>query len=377
MSGAASFAAAAALLAALLAPAAAKEGAVIELKAFGTREAPAAIPADFNGRGLNLILDTGSEVSILDAALVPQEKGLEANTAHGVGGAAVSVRQGLPPDALTVFGSPLKASGPVGYADLTSMTAAAGRPVDGFLGMSFLQNYVVQLDFDARLARFLDRNVRSDRSLWGTAFPLGEEDGVPTVGASLIPRDGPERPMTCQVVTGLDDTGILPEADFDAARSEKMLVTHGVADEVEGRVRLLRLGRLEYRDLIFQRGDKCVLGRAFLARHLATFDFPGKKLYLKAGAAFQVPETYDMAAVSFVRDGKRPRVLDAAQDGPAYKAGLRAGDVLETVMGKDAAELDLYEIRRLFRSKNGRRVEIEISRGGKKKRIVVVLQNRL
>ena len=146
------------------------------------------------------------------------------------------------------------------------------RPIMGILGMSCLKHYCVQLDFSASKLRFLD-DANSDKQDWGKAFPLKQIDGCVAIRENLVGIKGED---------SLIDTG----CNFDGFLTPKLFVnwTNQMEQLPKGQARSPNavLGGDSYSDVYLAgNGDINGIGLHFLARHLVTFDFPNRTMYLK------------------------------------------------------------------------------------------------
>jgi tetratricopeptide (TPR) repeat protein len=62
----------------------------------------------------------------------------------------------------------------------------------------------------------------------------------------------------------------------------------------------------------------------------------------------------------------RPVILRVSREGPAARAGLRTGDVILSVDGKDTAAMSIREVVRAIRGRAGTRVALGLRRGDEK-----------
>lgn len=131
------------------------------------------LPVTINSKKFNFILDTGSSGVLYDVAFLSilgkPKKQEKAKTQAGT-------------FELTTFNSPeafiggisLKTSSDVVTSDLRSIREWSGGDYYGVIGMSFLKNHILRIDFDKGVVSFL----RVLGSKPGHAFPLFFEHGV-------------------------------------------------------------------------------------------------------------------------------------------------------------------------------------------------------
>jgi predicted aspartyl protease len=153
---------------------------------------------------------------------------------------------------------------------------------EGIIGMDCLRHYCIQLDFQTGKVRFLKPGNTNSAEL-GKAFPLTSIDYAHVRGKEFF---------------ALEDSSILIDTGFQldgTMRSSSL--KHAVQEHGGKPVPMFGRdkGRLPeivsfpsctwagetYTNVIIQAGPPKIIGLRFLARHLVTFDFPNKIMYLK------------------------------------------------------------------------------------------------
>jgi hypothetical protein len=250
-----------------------------------------------DGEELPVFVDTGAPITVLDKSLEPKlGKCLGSETLWNFGAKYEGSRYAAPKlylgNTRLITDSNALASDIVG-----KMSARLGRPARGILGMDCLQHYCIQLDFKAGKMRFLDPNHLNTAKL-GQTFPMTFSSAGQTHlewsrlvihQSSLVGGEDPN----LLIDTGCSDDGFLkPELFRREVREQKLRVPEGAAQSREpnivGLPRCVWNGAT-YADLCLGNGKDSpegesgenALGLRFLARHLVTFDFPHRILYLK------------------------------------------------------------------------------------------------
>lgn len=141
----------------------------------------------------------------------------------------------------------------------------AGRPIMGILGMDCLRHYCIQLDFADGKMRFLDPDHLDTTNL-GKAFHLTSFFGDVNVQTEFCGRKDERFKL---------DTG----APNDFFLSKRLF---------QRQLKQQTFGGENYRNVAFLKcpagiwfGHQSLLGLRFLARHLVTFNFPEKTMYLQ------------------------------------------------------------------------------------------------
>lgn len=225
-----------------------------------------------SGERVPFMVDTGSPLTVLDSSLEPQ-------LGKSLGTMRVA-NVGQPLRKENLYGAPKLYLGnalPVGGSRVATrdIKRTKFKRAKGILGMDYLCHYCIQMDFETRKVRFLDRE-RLNVSDLGKPFPM------------TLRRVGPQwkflRPLVdqaplCGTSTNvMVDTGCVPDGLMP--RREMPSDGRGV-----GRTNLAECiwnGRIYTNLTVVATGQFYALGLGFLARHLVTLDFPGRMLYLKA-----------------------------------------------------------------------------------------------
>ena len=241
-----------------------------------------------SGEEVLFMVDTGAEITLLDNSLAPKlGEPLGQITVWRWGTKSESKLYAAPK--LYLRGAPLKITGGgVADYDLKEASSAYGRPVLGILGIDCLENYCVQLDFAANRMRFLD-SEHANKTDWGKAFPITDSgDGRPVIRENLAGvKDA------CSLIdTGFNTDGWLATNVFQQW-------TNQANPSAKGEVRCPTgvLGEETYPEMdLSEIGDSNGIGLSFLARHLVTFDFPNRTMYLKRTSEGPLkPECFEAA----------------------------------------------------------------------------------
>ena len=105
-------------------------------------------------RPLNFLLDSGASVSVLNLAAI-QQLGLKAGRRVSVSGVGTTVG-GYWPVRLTAHAGRIELPDEFLALDLSRLSRACNRPVDGLIGADFFRDRVVEIDYAAEKLRLLD-----------------------------------------------------------------------------------------------------------------------------------------------------------------------------------------------------------------------------
>jgi len=247
-----------------------------------------------SGEELRMIVDTGAPITLLDQSLAPKlGERLYSTTVRSYRGKQNG----------TVYPAPqfylgnvrLMGGSNVVTDDLTKLLPRFDPPVLGILGMDCLRHYCVQLDFEAGQMRFLDSNHLAPAGL-GKSFTLKFASDAQHRGIPLIQCPGLLGGLVTNTVidTGNDEDGTVQGIAIrrNAAgsysggpikRFKHFLAVKGLVKRDVGLPGCVWEGNT-YTNIAVGRGPGDLpnwIGLRFLARHLVTFDFPNRTMYLK------------------------------------------------------------------------------------------------
>jgi hypothetical protein len=224
---------------------------------------------------LHFLLDSGAGVSVLNlpAARALGQKLDSPRVVRGIGGRALAFE--VARVELRLAHLPLPS--PRLALDLSAISRACGRPVDGLIGADFFREHIVQIDFRAQKLRLLSREELPH----AMALPL-----VPR-GDALCVR---------ATVNGLPagwarvDTGCDTALEWRPTEARTPAATTSIAAGSATRATTpatVQLGPLRiadvptgFRDTPIFAGESGLLGNGLLARFTVTFDVAKKRLFL-------------------------------------------------------------------------------------------------
>jgi predicted aspartyl protease len=325
------------------------------------------LPVKFKGEEYLFVLDTGATHTVFDTSLK-----------HNLGEVKKTqkVTTGADPIIVEFFDAPEAFLGPLNMQDcnevlcidLDMLTLIAGKKIGGIIGMNFLKKHVVQINFDDGKVLFIAPKKRKE-SDWGRklAIKYGSND-IPYVRGNILGS----KKIYFAIDTGANATGDLESEIFEKMLSKKRVKTSETLTQTAGGARRTRevridsfsIGPLKYQGLVFGQGNMSRLGLSFLSRHVVTFDFPDNSIYLKAGKEFDKTDEIDMSGLHLLRTSNETVVHSVDEGSPAKKAGIQADDVIIRINNKGSDAYEMWEVRRLLKSKDGDKITMTIKSGG-------------
>jgi hypothetical protein len=346
----------------------ATKAAVRESFKFDPEDPCVLIPVRVGTKDYQFVLDTGSTVSVFDVSL-------RSHLGPRVDSARVAVPHGgdmeleLYPSPDARVGSLPLTKGPVLCRDCTLFREASGYSIYGLVGLDFLRDWIITIDFDkGRLDVLLPGTERDPN--WGESVPFVYD----TNGMMFILATVGENVRTAfEVDTGDANTGRLDDSLLTrlVGSNEARVNSRGTVLDLSGihsarvaRLSHLCLGPFRHENLRFLGGNQNALGLNYLFRYLVTIDFPNERLYLAKGKGFAGHDAGNTFGLHFISTARG--IVDSVDEkSPAYAAGLRAKDVVVKVCGKSFSAWKPSDISRLLTTK-GKTVQVTIERDGKR-----------
>ncbi len=333
------------------------------------------LPVKLAGKEYPFVLDTGASVNFYDSTLKPllgdPLYSQAIDTACGV------TRVGFfdPPKA-TLGKLRLHTYQSVACSDLGELREVSGHEFFGLIGMEFLKDHVVSLNFDEGRLALLESAGRDA----GTAIPLYEASNryslyVDVSGIGL---------RKFLIDTGSQAPGGLGASDFDSLRERgriKLLQDSGTLGLTQacrhrrGIIECLTLGGFRHDNVAvidIQARSWNLIGLPLLKQYNMIFDFPNKVAYFRKSRAFGQPEVHDQSGLGLRRKGGRVIVDSVDEESPLARSGVRPGDSLLKIDGEDACRTRLYALRQRLCSV-GRKVHLTFQRDERPFEVFMVL----
>lgn len=333
----------------------------------------------------DFLFDTGASVSVLDSTFaarngIATEGRMQAAGAGASGSAAFAKLGSLAVRAPDGDGVELRDLR-VAVLSVNPMFAPYfWREMAGIIGYDFISRFVVTIDFDRAVLVLRDpktyRHAGSDAPL-----PMVMNGVVPALHGTLDGR-----------YEGLFrlDVGSSSTVDLHAPFAKR----HGIEKKLRdprtvsgagfgghftstlGRARSMAFGPYRWTDPMVSVSHATEgafaseefagnVGNRILERFRVTLDYDRRHVWLEPGARYRERDSFTRAGVLLVREDGRVSARSVLPGSPAARAGLREGDEVAGIDGRDVDAWTLREIEELFeRGATGRRVSLAVVRDG-------------
>ena len=347
--------------------------------------APVTIPFELNGRHillkgkvngqpLSFVLDTGDQVAIVDLD-VAKRLNLELTGEARVGGAGASTSTGsmvknatFTLDGLDGFSQPVRMAFPLGRV----LSPRAGRPFEGIIGEEFIKQFVVEIDYLAKVLKLHNKESFAYNGP-GESVPIKFNHGHPILDAEVTPV-GSATPLKGKFVLDIGaGLALALHSPFVVenrllgpdAKTIRSLGGAGAGGETTGqlgRVTELKIGNYTIKSPItlFSQDKAGAFANDQLAGNIGArvankfrlfLDYGRNRVIFEPNSNFAAPYDFAQAGVSVIAEGddyRTFRVRAVLENSPASEAGLQKDDVITTVNGKSATEFTLPNLNEMF-----------------------------
>lgn len=343
---------------------------------------------------LNFILDTGVQNTILTDRIYADLLGLDYNR-------EVIIRGPGQNDSIKVFVvdnidmSVAKIQGKntpmiVLEEDFLKLSNNLGAQVHGIIGYELFKHFVIEVDFDDKKIIFHDpkkfRRRKYYKQRYFERIPMTVERRKPYVSARIAQKDGDKANVKLMVDTGASHAVLLnPTTHNKISVPEEhlsSLLGRGLGGEIfglVGRIDNIKINRFEFDDVVvfypneqhygygLRSGDRNgTIGGELLSHFNYVINYPDGWLYLRESDEFERTFEFDLSGLEIISFGNQYEMVmvkDVREESPAWNAGVRRGDIIESINGKDAQRTSLNFINALIRSKVGKRIFMRLKRG--------------
>jgi predicted aspartyl protease len=352
-----------------------------------------------NGRGpYPFVMDTGSPATIIDSDLA-EELGLRVTPMGQVGGAGEGSAKmfGVNDVRLEFGGIDLGSNPMMGVNINATISGYSGREVRGLIGNDFIWSHLVEIDYGGRTV-----TVR-DPKKWaysgdGAIIPARRR-GHTFISGQVVPEGGEPIKARFLVDTGAGLTVSLTSPFVTkhdlvdlAAPPIEATVGFGLGGEVRHpvcRLDRITVGGVEVSrpwaslsddraGAAASRDFDAILGGEILSRYTVIFDGPRGRMILEPAAGSGRPFDFDMSGLAISGDGQggRLRIMRVEDDSPASTAGIKPGDLILSIDGREYTAKDRDTVRAKLKGENQKRT-LRLLRDGEDIEITMRLKRQV
>ena len=346
-------------------------------------------------RPMSFVLDTGAKQGIIDIDRA-KELGLNLEGQLRVGGAGAQTSAGARVrDArwslvgLENFSQPISLAIPLG-----NIAARFGHDFDGIIGGDFISEFVIEVDYAARVLKLHDKNKFKYTGA-GEIIPIQlNEHGHPTLEAEVTPLDS--KPIRAKFVLDLGSGGALAlhspfvtEHNLLGGKNKNIRAigvggAGGQSTGRFGRVAELKIGshKISNPTTLFSEDKSGAfanaalggnIGQQIAAKFKLFLDYTNRRIILEPAKSFAEP--FERAIPGFAlraedKDFRTFRITDVLENSPASEAGLQKDDLIMKVDDQANTDLTITKLQELF--ERSRSYKLTIRRGDQTLQVTLV-----
>ena len=343
------------------------------------------VQAKFNNisRPLNFILDTGSGAISLDSATAAQDSVIQVPSGKTITGISVRRKVNFVKNCLLTFPG-LKIDSLNFYInDYEILSEAYGVKIDGIIGYSFLKKFIVKVNFDTHEIEVFTPGTIIYPKRGAILYP--NFTALPILSLVLADRRKTISNFYMDTGAGLN---FLVSEHFVLDSSFLKKKRKPVSIQVQGpggkkRMLLTVINELNIGPYKFKRVPTNILndetnilsyphiggliGNDLLRRFNMILNYPKKEIHLSPNSHFKDEFDYSYTGINmYYKDGL---ILsdEVIENSPAYKAGLREGDIILGVNNNISNDIEAYKTQM---NEVGKYVTLFISRNGELKNLI-------
>jgi hypothetical protein len=242
----------------------------------------------------------------------------------------------------------------IGVIDLSGHKSQIGRELEGLIGFDFFEKFIVEIDYESKIIRLFDPKTYHYSGM-GESIPItvDQEARNPFLTAEITVQDAAPQSRKLLIDTGSNDA--LDDSFVAQSTGPKIEIVGGVGLGKEfkinvGRVSRLRLGAVSFEDVDAGAGGVALVGGEILRRFTVIFDFAHSRMILEPNQHIKDAFLFDASGVTLrlVPESGDFSVHSVMQGSPASDAGLREGDLIQSIDGRSSEHFTLRQVQSIL-----------------------------
>lgn len=260
-----------------------------------------------------------------------------------------------------------------------------GTDVFGVIGYDIFSRFVVEINYDENyLVLHEPKKFRAKRSY--KKIPMKVVNTKPYIELQIMKNEKEGRKMHLMVDTGASHAVLLDNPEDDSLIPDQNITSvigRGLGGNIHGylgRMTSIKMGKFEFDGPIasfpvegdygqaIKRGSRNgTIGGELLSRFNVAFDYFSSNLYVRKSKNYHKGFEHDMSGMNIAAHGanlNRLKVNAIRENSPAFNAGIREGDLIESINGYSLESLKFSDFSSLLRNKPGKKIVVKYVRNG-------------
>lgn len=263
-----------------------------------------------------------------------------------------------------------------------------GTEVHGILGYELFNRFIVEIDYEnSMLTLHEPYSYKPKRKR--NVIHLEVQDTKPYIHTNFQLQDGTTINAKLMLDTGASHSLLLDMDSHPELKLPEKVVRanlgRGLGGDINGyigRIGSIEFGKYSFDNVITswpdrgsfanilrRTGRQGTLGGGLLSRFTVVIDYFNGNLYYRKNQNFNNQFEYDMSGIEIRATGQKLNhfiISQLRKDSPATKVDLQLGDEIVAINGHLTKELTLGEVNSFFRSREGRKIRLELLRDDQK-----------
>ena len=273
-----------------------------------------------------------------------------------------------------------------------------GIDVNGILGGSFFSNLVVTIDYRRKQIILSHPAHFKEPGDKFTEFDIDVRSKKPYLMANVTHADNSQKLANFLLDTGASLPFLIhANTDTSLLLPDRVMVGNvgfglsGVMKGYLGHTKMLKFGDFQFENIATSFQDiqldsleltrivrNGIIGNNLLRRFKVIINYPAEKLYLDPVRNYNKEFDYDKSGLTIFAVGPNLNqyfIVSVIVGSPAYKAGIRPGDIIHSIGARRASSLDLQDITRRLAQKTGKKIKMRLIRNGEKFKTEFILSD--
>lgn len=277
---------------------------------------------------------------------------------------------------------------------VSDMQKAIGFPhLDGLIGYEIFSQFLTEIHFDKMEISLRSFSERKQPVSGDSVVALSFQGPMPVVDAII---DGIPGKFWLDTGDRASATLSLPFIQQNFLREKyrpqfSMMTGYGLGGPMKTFLAFaseLTLGGLEFSKTLIRLPDMKsqglndpasagTLGMGLLRQFNLVFDYSRNEMILSRNKVFEQDRSLDRSGMWIAPAQGSFLVMDVLQQGPAWNAGIRAGDRILLVNGVEVSKVSVFQLREQLKDPRQRRVDLSLRQGRQTKQVSVYLRDLL